>query len=160
MNRNRIHDRDLIGVLNTLTEHLLKIKSSVEDGKEIVGELKAFFNLFSVFDDYVFIKTDLGKVINYNFANENVEIFGVYKYFTNMCQKLESNYCKININGVSIIDGVSKLQTLYLSNLLDPRVKLLTENSTHEDGCYVSKTELLCALTCLIDHYQLILKLF
>jgi len=168
--------------LEVALDHLKRIESVVVAssgptlGSDICEQVWLLFKHLCDYHAYLLAKTGSGQKIDCSlpdlkdFKNINVEIFGVYKYFTNLCQKMESNYCKITMNGILVNGGNHSSKTLYLSNLMDSDIFFLpeplegneaepeVEPEVDADGCYVDRDEILKALIELKNHYSSVLK--
>lgn len=156
-------NRDLNQSITELIELLKYIHIYIENQHHIDDKARALiiklFQHFNQHGELLLAKTITGQTFSGDLS-ENIETFGVYKYF-NTCQKVESNFCKININGFTIIDGERRPRTFFLNNLIDRCVFILHEEREIDlckNGCYIEYLEILNALTVLTDHYNLILN--
>jgi len=174
------HNLQLDIALNVAIDHLKRVENAIISaqgptiGPDVSEQILLFFQHICDYNQCLLAKTTTQEKIDCSSGDlnelqtENVELYGIYKYFTNLCRKMESNYCKIHIDGVLIIDGDRQSKILYLSNLLDPNLLFLPEPITDTepepetepilDGCYIDRDEVLKSLTELRNHYCAVME--
>ena len=153
--------RSVIENLSSIVVKLIQTISSDQENGSSVHISKSVRDIFTlVFENpsYVLLKCGNNRVTKFEqleSKRNKVDIFGIYKYFTNPMIKMESNYYVININGFNITNGIRQSRTFYINDLLNSVPTLYSNKNIDEimaDGNYIEKQEIITVLTDFKQH--------